>query len=111
MGDDTKEKAQTRLTFLQNTKAAWVGYYSGLENIAVEFEKAEEEIKKVKKIFNQHLKTWKSDKSSSMKPRTLLIQCGPTSIRISSRKKSRLLVRNYQLSEGSKRRFKRSKLL
>merc|ERR1712018_1109970 len=34
--DDTKEKAQTRLTFLQNTKAAWVGYYSGLENIAVE---------------------------------------------------------------------------
>merc|ERR1712077_147620 len=50
--DDTKEKAQTRLTFLQNTKAAWVGYYSGLENIAVEFEKAEEEIKKVKKRFN-----------------------------------------------------------
>ena len=50
--DDTKEKAQTRLTFLQNTKAAWVGYYSGLENIAVEFDKAEEEIKKVKKRFN-----------------------------------------------------------
>merc|ERR1711923_652616 len=50
--DDTKEKAQTRLTFLQNTKAAWVGYYSGLESIAVEFEKAEEEIKKVKKRFN-----------------------------------------------------------
>merc|ERR1712062_713545 len=50
--DDTKEKAQTRLTFLQNSKAAWVGYYSGLENIAVEFEKAEEEIKKVKKRFN-----------------------------------------------------------
>merc|ERR1712076_339287 len=50
--DDTKEKAQTRLTFLQNTKAAWEGYYSGLENIAVEFEKAEEEIKKVKKRFN-----------------------------------------------------------
>merc|ERR1719464_119919 len=50
--DDTKNKATERLTFLQNTKAAWVGYYSGLENIAVEFEKAEEEIKKVKKRFN-----------------------------------------------------------
>merc|ERR1712113_654808 len=37
---------------LNNTKAAWEGYYAGLENIAVEFEKAEEEIKKVKKRFN-----------------------------------------------------------
>jgi len=37
---------------LSNTKAAWEGYGAGLENIAVEFEKAEEEIKKVKKRFN-----------------------------------------------------------
>jgi len=50
--DDTKNKATERLTLLQNTKAAWVGYYAGLENIAVEFDKAEEEIKKVKKRFN-----------------------------------------------------------
>jgi len=50
--DDTKEKATHRLVFLQNTKAAWVGYGEGLENIAVEFEKAEEEIKKIKKRFN-----------------------------------------------------------
>merc|ERR1711936_932159 len=34
--DDTKNKATERLTLLQNTKAAWVGYYAGLENIAVE---------------------------------------------------------------------------
>merc|ERR1712228_457179 len=39
--DDTKNKATERLTLLQNTKAAWVGYYAGLENIAVEFDKAE----------------------------------------------------------------------
>merc|ERR1712038_2166591 len=50
--DDTKEKAQARLKLLKNTKAAWVGYAEGLENIAVEFEKGEEEIKKVKKRFN-----------------------------------------------------------
>merc|ERR1711981_498596 len=50
--DDTKEKATHRLVFLQNTKAAWVGYGEGLENIAVEFDKAEEEIKKIKKRFN-----------------------------------------------------------
>jgi len=50
--DDTKEKAQARLQLLNNTKAAWVGYAEGLENIAVEFEKGEEEIKKVKKRFN-----------------------------------------------------------
>ena len=50
--DETKGKAAERLLFLQNTKAAWVGYAEGLENIAVEFEKAEEEIKKVKKRFN-----------------------------------------------------------
>merc|ERR1711902_204283 len=50
--DDTKEKAQARLQLLQNTKNAWVGYAEGLENIEVEFEKGDEEIKKVKKRFN-----------------------------------------------------------
>ena len=50
--DVTKEKATTRLQFLQKTKAAWEGYAEGLENIAVEFEKCEEEAKKVKKRFN-----------------------------------------------------------
>merc|ERR1712110_443590 len=33
-------------------KAAWEGYATGLETIVVEFEKGEEEIKKVKKRFN-----------------------------------------------------------
>ena len=50
--DDTKEKASTRLSLLNNTKAAWEGYGEGLENIAIEFEKAEEEMKKIKKRFN-----------------------------------------------------------
>merc|ERR1711936_586904 len=50
--DITKEKADARLELLNNTKAAWEGYYAGLENIAVEFEKAEDEIKKVKKRFH-----------------------------------------------------------
>ena len=50
--DLTKEKASARLDLLNNTKAAWEGYGVGLENIAVEFEKGEEEIKKVKKRFN-----------------------------------------------------------
>jgi hypothetical protein len=50
--DDTKEKATQRLVLLQKTKAAWVGFAEGGENIVVEFEKAEEEIKKVKKRFN-----------------------------------------------------------
>jgi hypothetical protein len=40
------------LKLLQNTKDAWVGYAEGLESIAVEFEKGDEEIKKVKKRFN-----------------------------------------------------------
>ena len=44
--DETKDKASARLELLNNTKAAWEGYGLGLENIAVEFEKAEEEIKK-----------------------------------------------------------------
>merc|ERR1712001_265731 len=50
--DETKNKASARLELLYNTKAAWEGYASGLENIAVEFEKGEEEIKNVKKRFN-----------------------------------------------------------
>merc|ERR1712012_486196 len=50
--DLTKEKATQRLQLLNDTKAAWEGYYAGLDNIAVEFEKAEEEITKVKKRFN-----------------------------------------------------------
>merc|ERR1739844_63846 len=50
--DETKNKASARLELLYNTKAAWEGYASGLENIEVEFEKGEEEIKKVKKRFN-----------------------------------------------------------
>merc|ERR1712021_30730 len=50
--DETEEKANTRLDLLNNTKAAWEGYGAGLENIAVEFEKCEAEITKVKKRFN-----------------------------------------------------------
>merc|ERR1712241_787485 len=47
-----KEKASTRLQLLSNTKAAWEGYGEGLETIAVKFDAAEEEIKKIKKRFN-----------------------------------------------------------
>jgi len=50
--DETKEKATARLTLLNNTKAAWEGYGVGLETVAVEFEKCEGEITKVKKRFN-----------------------------------------------------------
>jgi len=50
--DETKEKATARLELLNNTKAAWEGYGAGLENIAVEYEKCEAEITKVKKRFN-----------------------------------------------------------
>ncbi len=50
--DVTKEKATDRLQFLQKTKDAWVGYAEGLESIGMEFEKADEEMKKVKKRFN-----------------------------------------------------------
>jgi len=50
--DDTKNKAQDRLSLLTQTKDAWVGYAENNESIASEFEKAEEEIKKVKKRFN-----------------------------------------------------------
>eukprot|EP00096_Caligus_rogercresseyi_P001147 TRINITY_DN117_c0_g1_i2.p1 TRINITY_DN117_c0_g1~~TRINITY_DN117_c0_g1_i2.p1 ORF type:complete len:600 (+),score=289.08 TRINITY_DN117_c0_g1_i2:160-1959(+) len=50
--DDTKEKASARLQLLQKTKAAWEGYAEGIVQISDEFEKAEDEIKKVKKRFN-----------------------------------------------------------
>ena len=45
-------KATTRLKLLTDTKAAWEGYAIGLENMAEEFQKAEEEITKIKKRFN-----------------------------------------------------------
>merc|ERR1712012_98059 len=50
--DDTKQKTQDRLTLLQETKNAWVGYAENNESNASEFDKAEEETKKVKKRFN-----------------------------------------------------------
>jgi len=50
--DDTKSKAQERLKLLTETKDAWVGYAENNETIAGSFEKAEDEIKKVKKHFN-----------------------------------------------------------
>merc|ERR1711981_1263308 len=50
--DDTKTKAQERLKLLNDTKEAWIGYAENSENIATEFDKCEEEIKKVKKRFN-----------------------------------------------------------
>merc|ERR1712128_386382 len=49
---DTKSKAQARLQLLNETKDAFIGYAENSETIAGEFEIAEEEIKKVKKIFN-----------------------------------------------------------
>merc|ERR1712042_390759 len=51
-GDDTKKKAQDRLQLLNETKDAFIGYAENNETIASEFEVAEEEIKKVKKMFN-----------------------------------------------------------
>merc|ERR1712198_164650 len=50
--DDTKTKAQERLQLLNETKDAFIGYAENNETIATEFDIAEEEIKKVKKIFN-----------------------------------------------------------
>merc|ERR1711910_61287 len=50
--DDTKKKAQDRLQLLNETKDAFIGYAENNETIATEFEIAEEEIKKVKKMFN-----------------------------------------------------------
>merc|ERR1712062_279175 len=49
--DITKEKAVARLELLNNTKAAWEGYYAGLENIAVDLENAKEDLAKRQKIF------------------------------------------------------------
>merc|ERR1712158_218448 len=50
--EDTKKKAQDRLQLLNETKAAFIGYAENSETIAGDLEAAEEEIKKVKKIFN-----------------------------------------------------------
>merc|ERR1711863_195223 len=50
--EDTKKKAQDRLQLLNETKSAFIGYAENSETIANEFDSAEEEIKKVKKIFN-----------------------------------------------------------
>jgi len=50
--DETKMKAQERLKLLQDTKNAWEGYAEGVEVIQTEFEKAEDEMKKIKKKFN-----------------------------------------------------------
>merc|ERR1712147_507692 len=44
--------ATDRLQLLTETKAAFIGYAENSETIATDFETAEEEIKKVKKIFN-----------------------------------------------------------
>merc|ERR1712172_318597 len=50
--EDTKNKATDRLQLLNETKAAFIGYAENSDTIATDFETAEEEIKKVKKIFN-----------------------------------------------------------
>jgi len=50
--EDTKKKANERLQLLTETKEAFIGYAEDSETVALDFEKAEEEIKKVKKIFN-----------------------------------------------------------
>merc|ERR1711863_249277 len=50
--EDTKQKAQDRLQLLNETKSAFIGYAENSETISNEFDSAEEEIKKVKKIFN-----------------------------------------------------------
>lgn len=50
--DDTKQKAQDRLNLLIATKAAWEGYAESSENIVAEFERAEEEMEKIKKKFD-----------------------------------------------------------
>merc|ERR1711868_188579 len=50
--EETKTKAKERLTLLQDTKEAWVGYAENNDTIATEFEKAKDEIQKVKKKFN-----------------------------------------------------------
>merc|ERR1712095_222770 len=47
-----KNKAQDRLQLLSETRAAFIGYAVDSETIANDFDITEEEIKKVKKIFN-----------------------------------------------------------
>jgi len=50
--EETKLKAQQRLKLLQDTKAAWEGYADGTEVVANAFDKAEEEMGKIKKRYN-----------------------------------------------------------
>merc|ERR1711902_398685 len=50
--EDTKQKATDRLQLLTETKEAFIGYAENSEYMGNEFDIAEEEIKKVKKIFN-----------------------------------------------------------
>merc|ERR1711963_1383099 len=50
--EDTKKKANDRLQLLNETKESFIGYAEDSEVIAGEFDLAEEEIKRVKKIFN-----------------------------------------------------------
>merc|ERR1719471_797948 len=50
--EDTKQKAQDRLQLLTETKNAFIGYAENSESVYREFDTAEDEIKKVKKIFN-----------------------------------------------------------
>merc|ERR1711976_708157 len=50
--EESKDKAKERLQLLQDTKEAWVGYAENNETIAIEFDKAKDEIQKVKKKFN-----------------------------------------------------------
>merc|ERR1711997_1328106 len=50
--EDAKKKAQDRLQLLTETRTAFIGYAEESETIANEFDISEEEIKKVKKIFN-----------------------------------------------------------
>jgi len=49
--EEAKNKATERLKLLQDTKAAWEGYAEGQETVANAFDKAEEEMKKIKKRF------------------------------------------------------------
>jgi len=50
--DETKDKAQARLELLTNTKSAWEGFADGNVKVLEEFDKCEDETKKVKKLFN-----------------------------------------------------------
>merc|ERR1711936_1345956 len=45
--EETKDKAKERLQLLQDTKEAWVGYAANNETIAIEFDKAKDEIQKI----------------------------------------------------------------